>query len=325
MSVIVTGASGFIGTAITRALAERGTPVISVGRTDPGIENVRHIEWDIRHPAPVDVTRLGNGATAVVHCAADVRVWAPEDALQATNVQGTRHVLDAFPKARIVHLSSTDVYDPFTVHASVYEEAGPLDPGHYPSPYERAEALAEGVVHRVRPDALVLRPRMVYGPGESRWTEEITSHVKKGRIRLPLRGRARMTLTHVDNVVAAVLAGLDHSEVRGPVNVGDPEPYVFHEALNTFLARTGQDVIAFEPLASDLALLAAWRAERRVRRKGARPTLTRYVVRHLVRDRTYNLGRLRDLLGVTPVQGLEPVPEDRFAAEHGDTQRIEFS
>lgn len=324
MAVAVTGASGFIGGAVARALQSRGTPVLSVGRTDPRIPCVRHIEWDITSSVPLSINTMAGRVESVVHAAALVDDWGSEAEFQAVNVTGTRHVLDAFPRARFIHLSSSAVYDPYVHHVDVHEEAAPLDESRYAIAYERSKALAEVVVKRVRPDALVLRPHGVYGAGDRPLLPRLLATARKGKLRLPGGGRRRTTLTHIDNLVAAVLAGLERPDVKGAVNVGDPETYVLREALNTYLARVGADLLEFDSMATDLALVSAWASEKRARFSKSRPVTTRFAVRNIVRDRTYHLGRLQEVLGVSPVQGLSPLPEDQFADDENLTQRIEL-
>lgn len=307
MSIVVTGASGFIGRAVVQRLLEDGRRVVSLGRTDPQIPGLAHHAWDIREPADASALRALPYLETVVHCAGLVDDWADADDLHAVNVTGTRHVLDAFPDQRIIHLSSTDVYDPQREHHRLYEEAGPVAEDRYPEPGPAlSKALAEAVVQRVRPQALVLRPAVVYGPGDTTLFPRLRATIENGTLRIPGGGRKQMTLTHIDTLTGAVLAGIDRPGVSGPINVGDPKPYVLKDALLTYLARTGEEQVELDEVAADLALAKTWYAERRARKKGGRPPITRYTIRQVVHERTYDLTRLEQQLGFTGVQHLAP-------------------
>jgi len=310
MTVIVTGASGLVGGAVVRGLRTRGTPVITVAGRDPGFDSqVHHVDWDLREEAPVDVTALAPRVTAVVHCARLSADWGAAADFHDVNVAGTRRVLDAFPRARIVHLSSTAVYGPHRDHARLYEEAGPLEVDEYRDEFARTAALAEGVLTRVRPDALVLRPARLYAPGEADGVlDALARFSRRGVLTLPDGAKNRTMLAHLDTVVAAVVAGLDRPRVSGPVNVSDPRPYVLHEAINTYIARTDHPHMTLDSRPADLARARAWIAQKRVKAPTAtnRPAHTLTEIEAYVRERTYDLSRLRSLLGIEPEQRLAP-------------------
>lgn len=306
MAVIVTGASGFIGGAIARALAERDETVYALCRRDPEIPGVNFQHWDITEPASASVTSLAKNVTAVFHCAGIASVSADDDALYNVKVTGTRHVLDAFPKARIVHVSSTTVYSESEPHAELWEEAGPKDPNDFADAYSRTHALAEQLVMRIRPDAAILRPAAVYGPGETMLMPFLSRMSKKGVLRLPGGGRQKITLTHVDNVVRAALACLDVPSAAGPFNIGDPIPYRLKEAIVTHFARMDYDQVVIEGVAKDKALVSAKLGLKikGVFKRGDRAKL--FLVRYLQSDRTYNLSRQQRVLGISTTQHLIP-------------------
>lgn len=354
MSIVVTGASGFVGGAVARTLAKRGHEVISVGRTRPdfaqpltgdiGLPNkkrqpgVWHLDWDIREEAPEEIKERGQAAQAVVHAAGSMNDWMSANFAYSVNVTGTRNVLDAFPKSHAIYFSCAMVYDPRVDLDGAYEESALVTPGRYTSELERSLVEAEAVVTRVRPEAVILRPGPIYGAGDRNTLPYLLKRVENGTLSLPAGGKKRITLCHIDNAVAAVEACIANPHVSGPINVGDPEPYVLKKAINTILARSESgDIVRFEEMPEDLSQLKAWWWERKAKLAGgpkriekaflkgdakalkkarakARPLLTRFAVRQLVHDRTLNLSRLRTLLGVNPVQGLAPqtgeLPED---------------
>lgn len=306
MAIIVTGASGFIGGAIARALAARDERVYALGRRDPQIPGVNFQAWDITEPAPASVRSLAAKATAVFHCAGIADVRPGYDELYQVRVTGTRNVLDVFDRARIVHISSTTVYPPSAPHNELWEEAGPKDPGDYADAYSTTHALAEKLVARIRPDAAILRPAAVYGPGETMLMPYLSSLAKKGTLRLPGGGRQKLTLTHIDNLVRAALACLDVPSASGPFNVGDPKPYRLKDAVSTHFARMGYPPVVIEAIAKDKALFAAKLAlkAKSFFRRGDYAEL--FLVEYLQFDRTYNLSRQHRVLGISTAQHLTP-------------------
>ncbi|HCG57433.1 MULTISPECIES: NAD(P)-dependent oxidoreductase [Brevibacterium] len=306
MAVIVTGASGFIGGAIARALTARDETVYALGRRDPEIPGVNFQAWDLTEPASEAVKSLASKTSAVFHCAGIAEVSADDDELYSVKVTGTRNVLDAFAKARIVHISSTTVYSPNKPHVDLWEEAGPKDPNDFHDAYSKTHALAEQLVTRIRPDAAILRPAAVYGPGETMLMPHLSRVARKGVLRLPGRGRQKITLTHIDNLVRAAIACVDVPSASGPFNIGDPTPYKLKDAVSTHFARMEYEPVVIEAIAKDKALFTA-KLGLKIKtffHQGNRAEL--FFVEYLQHDRTYNLTRQQRVLGISTTQFLLP-------------------
>lgn len=280
--------------------------MLSVGRTNPQIDAVAHLDWDLTRSVPDTVLDRAHRVRTVIHCAAHVDIWGTAETFHDVNVAGTRRALDVFRQARFIHMSSTDVYDPRAEHSSLYEEAGPVSQDRYVENYGRTKAQAEAVIQRVRPQSVLLRPAPAYGDGDRHNFPFFARRIRNGVLRLPTAASRTISLTHVDNIVAATLGALSHTQASGPINVADPQPYELLSALNTYMARTGQPSVRFETQPSDLAMFKAWMGEKRAHIMGRRPDMTRAVIARLSRDRSYDLTRLRSVLEVEPEQRLAP-------------------
>jgi 2-alkyl-3-oxoalkanoate reductase len=283
----VTGATGFVGGAVAAAARTAGWTVVALGRR-PGAD----VCWDITSGPLPDAPEVD----AVVHCAGAVSDTARRAELVAANVTGTRHVLASFPHARFVHVSTASVYDPRrpTVHAR--ESAAPV--ARYPDAYGASKAAAEHAVRADRPDAVILRPHAVYGPGDPTLLPRVLGAVRGATLFAVGRGDQRISLTSVGNLAAACLLAAE-SDTSGVFNIADAEPVRLADALAAVLAERGLDArVRFVPLALAWPLALATEAAHRL---GARPPrVTRYAAVHLARERTLDLTAARTVLGYRP-------------------------
>jgi nucleoside-diphosphate-sugar epimerase len=280
--IAVTGAAGFVGAAVVAAARARGWEVHPLTRR----------EWDLSVGPLVDPPAVD----AVVHAAAAVTDGGEPDAVWAANLHGTRHVAASFPRVRLVHLSTSSVYDPYVPTVRARETEAPV--GRYRTPYEASKAAAERLLTG-RPDTVVLRPHAVYGPGDRTLLPRVLGAVRGRTLVVAGDGRCLHTLTSIGNLVDATLRGCEPDAPPGVYNVGDAAPVTLDGALTALLAERGLDVTVRHlplrvawPLAAVLDELAGVLP--------VRPRLTRYAVGHLGLERTLDLTAARTRLGLDP-------------------------
>jgi nucleoside-diphosphate-sugar epimerase len=291
--IAVTGATGFIGGAVAGALADADHEDVGFGRRQRGWSHshARYRVWDLT-AGPL---RGDRDFDAVVHCAALADDWAPRDAAMAVNREGTRAVVRSFPRSRIVHLSTSSVYDAFQPSVQAREEDGPAR--RFLSTYSESKAFAE--FELAGTDAVILRPHAVYGPGDTTLLPRLLSRVRGHRLVLPEAGRVRHSLTHIDNLVLAVRRSIDPATPRGTYNIADDTPVELSAVLREVLDRRGSAArIGGIPYEAAFALAGSLEAAARITRR--RPRTTRYAVSQLGRERTLDLTRARELLGYRP-------------------------
>jgi len=300
MRVAVTGSTGFVGGAIVRRLTAGGHSVLALGRSTAGPDDVEYARWDLGlgglPPAGL------SSVDAVVHAAAHVAGWGDERVFHAVTVAGTARVIDAMdPMARLVVIGSSSVYAPDGRLGSYRESDAPLEARRYSGPYARAKADQERVVESRRPDAIVLRPRAVWGPGDRTLLPRLESRVRFGRLVLPAGGRHRMSTTHIESLADAVEAALACPDVRGPVNVADATPRSPGELLMALFAARNEP-LRIVGLPSRLADGAAIALESVYRLAGTRrePAITRYAVSALAAPVVLDLARLHGELCISP-------------------------
>jgi len=218
--VFLTGGTGFVGSAIARALLADGYRVRALARASSVRRNlegldVEIVEGDIRDAASLE--RAMNGARYVVHAAADYRLWARDPSeIVRTNVEGTRAVMRAALASgaeRIVHTSSVATIA--THDDGDADETAPLDERAAIGAYKRskvaAERLVESMIARDRLPAIIVNPSTPVGPRDIKPTPTGRIIVEAARGRVPAFVDTGMNLVHVDDVarghVAALLRG----------------------------------------------------------------------------------------------------------------------
>ncbi len=230
MKVLVTGAGGMLGGAVAGRLRDRGDEVRVFQRRRVDLAGIEQVNGDIADPEAV--RRAVRGQDAVLHLAAKVGVTGPWPEFAATNIEGTANLLRALRSegvGRLVHVSS-----PSVAHAGralVAAGAGPADPVRARGSYARSKAAGEQLALRADgPDlgVVVIRPHLVWGPGDTQLVARIVARARAGRLLLIGSGASLIDTTYVDNAVDAVVAALDRCEqAHGQalvVSNGEPRP-----------------------------------------------------------------------------------------------------
>ena len=322
MRILVTGATGFLGGAVARMLAEAGHDVTGTGR-DAGrgralnAAGVRFVPASLGDAAAWPA--LLDGTDAVVHSAARSTLWAPWADLQADNVDASVMIarLCAQRQLPLVHISSPSVYNASGRSVRVPEDT-PVGP-RFDTPYARSKYLAELGVQRAHPAATLLRPRGLYGPGDPALMPRIVRALKAGRLPRLTRTEVQTELTHVRNASYAVGLALARP-VAGPVNITDGATVPVWATIDRVAQTLGVPVPRrFVPARVVEAAARLLELAARVRPGAAEPVVTASGVRLLTRPMSLDLTRARTALGYAPVvpvtHGLDEVMAD-LAARH---------
>lgn len=230
MTVLVTGASGFLGRAVAAELVARGHAVRTLQRRPSEVDGVTDFLGSVTDPAAI--TRAVDGATSVVHLAAKVSLAGTAQDFRAVNVEGTRSLLDAAECSgvtRFVYVSSPSVAYDGSALAGVGTE--PASPRHAQGDYARTKAEAE-LLALARDSAamqvVAIRPHLVWGPGDKQLIQRIVERARRGRLPLLNGGTALVDTTYIDNAatgIAAALDRLDHAHGNAYILTnGEPRP-----------------------------------------------------------------------------------------------------
>ena len=270
MRIVITGASGNVGTALLRRLVEDGQhEIVGVVRRPPASgEPYEDVEW-----SPVDLTRdegsslvdACRGADAIVHLAWGFQPSHREDYLRELGVGGTRRVIEAATEAEVphlVHMSSVGAYSPKRDDEPVDETWPTL--GVPTSMYSRHKAAAERLLDRLereRPDVVVtrMRPGIVgqRGAGSALLRYGLPAIVPSALLShlpvVPLDRRLAIPMVHADDVADAI-ARVIQDQAPGAFNLAS-EPAVTAEHIAGTL---GARLVHVPSAAVRTAVSASW-------------------------------------------------------------------
>jgi nucleoside-diphosphate-sugar epimerase len=252
MRVLVTGASGCLGSGVIEGLSARGVSVVAFSRTPPASlpSDTTFISGDIRDAEAV--RRAMQGCDVAAHFAWVVRPLRSGDETQAINVGGTRNVLDAMEDTgcgRLVFASSVLAYGARPDNPDRLTESSPLrpNPGLL---YSEGKAAAEALIEQRGVANARCRSTMIVGRGVSNYNLDL------GALPFLVRGEGttRMQMLHEEDAVRFhVLACL--SDVEGPVNVASED--VVH--LDEGAEIAGKRILDLPPRVVDGYLATTWR------------------------------------------------------------------
>ncbi|MDW8314103.1 MAG: SDR family NAD(P)-dependent oxidoreductase [Rhodovarius sp.] len=222
-SVLLTGGTGFLGSSVARALIARGHAVTVLARPEAprkvldGLP-VAFQPGDLTDPPSLSAALAG--CDALVHCAADYRIFVPDPArMFAVNVEGTRAIMQAALRAglsRIVHVSSVATLKPRPDGSPATEEDA-ARPEEAIGPYKRskteAERLVEAMVAREGLPATIVNPSTPIGPRDRRPTPTGRVILEAARGAMPAYVETGLNLVHVEDCAAGIVAALESGRV----------------------------------------------------------------------------------------------------------------
>jgi dihydroflavonol-4-reductase len=249
MTSLVTGANGFVGAAVVRALVARGEPVRALVRAG---SNSMNLEGMAAETVAGDITdresmRLAaDGCTTVIHVAADYRLWTPDpDAMYRTNVDGSVNVLESAVAAgaeRMVYTSSVAVLG-INADKSPADEDTPVTLDDMIGHYKRSKFLAEQAVRSRALDlgfpVVTVNPSTPIGPGDLRPTPTGRIIVDAATGRMPAYVDTGLNVVHVDDVATGHLLARDRGRAGERYILGGAD-MTLKEILETVAAHTSR-------------------------------------------------------------------------------------
>jgi nucleoside-diphosphate-sugar epimerase len=308
-AAFVTGGSGFIGGRLVERLVAEGRPVRALARSEASAERVAALGAE---PVRGDIADRGSLANApsgcgvAFHLAAQLGEWGTWEDFERGNVEGTRNVLGACADAgvrRFVHCGTEAALMAGEPLVNV-DETAPLRPDSrapYPATKARAEQAVRGA-SREGFETVVVRPRFVWGKGDTTLLPEMVETVEAGKWAWVGGGGNVTDTTHVDNVVEGLLLGAEKGAPGEAYFVTDGEPVVFREFVSALLETQGVEPPSRSIPAWTAAPLAriseaAWK----VLPLHGDPPMTTFRSWLLTQECTIDIAKARAELGYEPI------------------------
>lgn len=308
--VFVTGGSGFIGSRLIARLVAEGTPVRALARSPAGCEAVESLGAEA---VPGDLSDRGSlaagaeGCATVFHLAAHLGQWGDQADFVAVNVTGTESLLAAAREAgssRFVHCGTEAALlagEPL-VEVDEKTELRPDSKALYAATKARAE-LAVRAANGDRLQTVVLRPRLVWGAGDTTLLPEMVAAARSGKLAWIGGGEHLTATTHVDNVVEGLLLAARRGRPGEAYFVTDGEPVVFREFVTALLETQGVDAPKRSiPAGVARFVAAAGEGAWRLLPLRGEPPLTRLALWLSSLECTIDITKAREELGYEPVK-----------------------
>ena len=310
MRAFVTGGSGFIGGALIRRLRAEGAEVSALARSDASAAKVSEVGAEPARGDLDDVEAMAAGAQGcelAFHAAAALGEWGRREDFERGNVQGTGNALEAARRAgvrRFVHVGTEAALMAGEPLVNV-DETAPLRPDSK-ALYPATKAQAEQAVRAANGDGLetvVVRPRLVWGVGDTTILPGIAAAVRAGRFRWIDGGRHLTATTHVDNTVEGLWLGATKGTPGEAYFVTDGEPVVFRDFITELLGTQGvpapdKEAPAAVARVAGPALEGIWTLLRRRQP----PPVTRLTYWLSAQECTIDISKARSELGYQPVK-----------------------
>ncbi|MBI3986704.1 MAG: NAD-dependent epimerase/dehydratase family protein [Lentisphaerae bacterium] len=318
--VMVTGATGYLGSFLVRRLAEVGAVITALARPATSIDRLRElgVNWvrgDITDA--MAVREAVQGAEYVFHLATVFRrAAATLAAHRQVHVTGTQLLAQAAAGQpgfkRFIHVSTAGVHG--DVKQPPADENSPFKPDDV---YQRTKAEAELWIRdfsvRCGLPLTVIRPNGIMGPGETRLLKLFRAASHRW-VFLPGRSDCRYHLIHVDDLVSFMLLAAVHPAALGEVFIaGNNESVSFEDFIRIVARELGRNPVVTRFPAWPL-FIAAWACEGVCRVLGVEPPLHRRRVAFFTKNRSFDTRKMREKLGF----------KHRYSNEEGLVQTVRW-
>jgi 2-alkyl-3-oxoalkanoate reductase len=308
MTVLVTGAAGFLGSHVTELLLSHGERLRALIRPGDSMGSLAGAEIDVRaadindNPAVAAAMR---GVDLVLHCAARTGPWGPESEYDRTNVRGLENLVRAATAAgarRVVHVSSITVHG-IDVRGEA-DESAPLrrEPNPYSLSKVAGERLLERLIRERGAPVTIVRPGWIYGPRDTASFARFARMIEQGRMVIIGPGDNHLPLVYVTDAARGVLLAGAASRAEGKAYLLVNDQLV---AQRQFLSAIASELAVAPPtrqIPYRPAVMAAASAEilGRLAHRRQPPPVTRYGIKLLGGENRFIITRARSELGFSP-------------------------
>ncbi len=311
-NIFITGASGFIGSRAAGAFRSQGWGTTCVGRRRV-TDLADYLQQDLAQPWSTSLRQRLANADVVLHAAARSSPWGSRRQFHRDNILATENLLDACRRnghPRLIYVSSSSVYyrpqDQMNMTEDTPQAASPVNR------YARTKQQAEELIRAYEGSWVILRPRAVYGPGDTVLFPRILAAAKTGRLPLLVRGDRPVIgdLIYIDNLIYYLRCAAEAGHVTGEFNLTDNHPVAIIEfLLDVFdqlqIARptrrlSVQSAMKMATLVEATYALCCWWKE---------PPITRFGVHVFAWSKTFDVSKMLQTFGAPPTTTPEGVKQ----------------
>jgi nucleoside-diphosphate-sugar epimerase len=312
---LVTGATGFLGGALTHRLNNMGWQVTATGRNPKALatleaQGIKTVRADLADAEAI--AAACREQQIVFHCAALAAPWGRATDFYNANVAGTEHVIRGCEQhmvQRLVHVSTPSIYFRLKPRLNVREDAElPSKPANeYARTKLMAEARIDGAAERGLP-VVTIRPRAIFGPGDTTILPRLIARLQRGNFPIIGDGKNIADLSYVENVVdALMLCATSPSQTLGKkYNISNGQPVVLWDVIRKLadelgfpLSKRHISYAVANGLAGALEIIC------RILPGQPEPPLTRYTVGIIALSTTLDISAARRELGYQPRISIE--------------------
>jgi nucleoside-diphosphate-sugar epimerase len=311
-----------VGGALIRRLVKDGWTVRALARSDRSVAAVEAAGAEAVRGDLDDVAAMREGsagADVFHHAAAKVEDFGDPSDFERVTVQGTKNALAAARDAdvaRFIHVGTEAALMAGQRLVRV-DESAPLRPDS-PAPYPWSKAKAEQAVRDANGNGLetvVVRPRFVWGRGDTTLLPEIVSMVKGGKFAWIGGGGQLTSTSHIDNTVEGLVVAAERGKPGAVYFVTDGEPVVFREFVSELIRTQGvEPPTRTLPLGVARGVAAVTESAWKLMRRKDRPPLTRFTVWVSALECTLDDSLARNEMGYREIktreQGLRELQHD---------------
>jgi nucleoside-diphosphate-sugar epimerase len=225
MNYLISGATGYIGSFLTKKLAKQGHHIHALTHiTQPTFfhKNIQYIQTDITEKK--NLVHLTDTYDAVFHCAAKVNDYGPLKQFVAINIQATKNLAETINTNCFVYLGHIS----YEKHQNV---------GYYSQTKHQAEHFLLQKHNNENYPVIIIRPGNVFGPNASLWVLRLIQSIQNNTIRLINNGKGIFHHTYIDNLLDAILLAINNPNAKG----------------QTFDITDGDDSVTWKKYLDDLA------------------------------------------------------------------------
>jgi nucleoside-diphosphate-sugar epimerase len=311
MTILITGASGFLGGRLTKYLAQNSDyKVIATSRSNHRTEELQAVgaKYIAGNPMQEDfILPLLESTDAVVHCAALSSPWGKKEDFHQANFVLTKQLMDWCKTAdikRFVNISTPSLYFNFQDRFDI-KESEPL-PSKLVNAYAETKLAAEQYVlaqNGKQIKVVSLRPRAIIGAEDTVLFPRLMRAYEEGKLRVIGDGKNIADFTSVGNLVTAIELGLHapNNACGRSYNITDGQPLLMWKTVNTLLSRLGKETLTKRvpyPIVAAYARFSEWKSRMT---DGKEPALVHYGVASLAKSVTLDISAAREYLGYVPV------------------------